>query len=67
MKTINDFKKTIKWELVEPDMTYIYANFEGVKYGQSYLNKTYTLQDMMDKFVAFYYPFYQDNYDANTE
>lgn len=61
MKTLNQFIQTIKWKNVGGNKTYLYTNFEGCKYGQSYQNQSCSLEDMIRRFATFYYPFYQEN------
>jgi hypothetical protein len=61
MKTLSDFIGSIEWKDIEGNRTYLSANFEGVKYGQSYQNTVNTKEDMINAFAVFYYQLYQSN------
>lgn len=57
MTRIEKFRASIKHKDVEGNMTYLYTTFNGCKYGQDYQNVVMTLEDMLNNFVVFYYPF----------
>ena len=63
MKTLNDFISTIRTKDAEGNRTYLYTDFEGCKYGQSYQNTVNTLEDMIDRFAVFYYKLYKDKFN----
>ena len=59
--TIQEFKNSIKTKDIEGNKTYLYTTINGYKYGQSYQNQSNTLENMLNSFIVFYYPFTQDN------
>ena len=61
MKTLNDFISTIRTKDAEGNRTYLYTDFEGCKYGQSYQNTVNTREGMINKFSVFYYNEYQNS------
>lgn len=56
---MNEFVSKIQSKDVEDNRTYLWADIDGVKYGQSYQNTVNTLEDMKNSFTVFYYPFTQ--------
>ena len=57
MTQMEKFKASIKVKHVEGNRTFLSTTFNGCEYGQSYPNTVCTIEGMIDRFVAFYYPF----------
>lgn len=58
---LNKFKKKMKIKDVENNMTYISVNIDGFKYGQAYYNVSNTREDMISRFISFYFPLYVED------
>lgn len=58
--TLNEFKDKINIKDVEGNRTYLSITVDKCKYGQSYQNTVNTIENMVNSFVVFYYPFTQD-------
>jgi len=54
---ITKFKESVKFKDIKGNRTYLYASFDGHKYGKPYQNITNTRENMLDNFVVTYYPF----------
>lgn len=61
---ILEFRAEIQSKDVEGNRTYLWLKVNGFKYGQSYQNAVHTLEDMKNRFVMFYYPIYQKDYES---
>lgn len=67
MKTLKEFKDLIQIKDVEGNRTYLSAEVEGVKYGQSFPNTVYTRDGMINEFCVFYYQLYQSDHIDRKE
>lgn len=63
MKTLHEFMQHIQHKDIEGNHTYLWAEVDGRRYGQSYPNTVNTLQGMIDNFAVCYYQLYQDDYE----
>ena len=61
---IAEFKSRIETKPVEGEnKTYLYVEYRGHKYGQSYQNQVTSIEDMRNSFVVFYYPLYLKDFN----
>jgi hypothetical protein len=64
---IQEFKNNINIKDAELNRTYLWIETDICRYGQHYQNATSTIDDMLNRFVMFYYPIYQNDLVENTE
>ena len=58
---MKEFRDSIKIEDIEGNKRYLHTTFKGCKYGQIYSNIVNTVENMINDFVCFYYPFVEEN------
>jgi predicted nucleic-acid-binding Zn-ribbon protein len=54
--TLREFRNKIVIKDVEGNRTYLTVTINGCKYGQSYSNTVNTIEEMINAFIAFYFP-----------
>jgi len=63
MKTLHEFIQQIRHKEAEGNHTYLWADVDGCKYGQSYPNTVNTIEGMYNAFAVSYYKLYQADHE----